>query len=269
MSIFCLELRTSRRSALLWTLFIGAVILLLLSFYPSMKTEAMQALADAKLENISPAVLAVLGLAAIPDFTVITNYFGYVLQFIVLAFAVFAVNSAVRLLVKEEGEGTVEFLYSKPVSRTDIFIQKVLSHLALCTAMVLCFAAVTVTGYMLFSDFRFAEAVRESLIFYSAVLFIAAVFSSVGFLVSAVLKNSRSSSGAAIGIVFGTFVLGAVSAAAERFAFLIYFSPMDWIKVQKLMTGGIRPAEFITGIIICIVCPAAAYRFYMKKDLLC
>ena len=269
MSIFFLELRVSRRSALIWTLFISAVIFLMLSFYPSMKTEAMQALADAKLESISPAVLAVLGLSAIPDFTVITNFFGYILQFIVLAFAVFAVHNAVRLLVKEEGEGTVEFLYSKPVSRTDIFIQKTLSHLAVCTAMLLCFAAVTVCGYMLFSDFSFAGAVYESLIFYSSVLFIISVFSSAGLFMSAVLKNSRASSSAAIGIVFGTFVLGAVSAAAENLDFLIYFSPMDWIKVQKLMTYGIRPAELIAGLLICIVFPAAACRVYIKKDLLC
>jgi ABC-2 type transport system permease protein len=124
MNILSLEIRNTRKSTIIWTISVGAVIYAMLAFFPSMQTEAMQQLANAKLYGVDPALLAALGLPEAPDFTVITNFFGYVLQFITLAVMVYCTNHAVGMLVKEETEGTIEYLYAKPVSRMDIFLQK-------------------------------------------------------------------------------------------------------------------------------------------------
>ncbi len=267
MTVFLLELRNLRKSVLAWTLSVSVVIMLMLAFYPSMKTEAMQAIANAKLEGIDPALLAVLGLQEIPDFTVITNYFGYVLQFITLALMVYAAHQTVSLLVKEETDGTIEYLYAKPVTRDGILFQKYLAHLVLFFGMMVVFAAVTVLGYVMYSDFSFGESVREALILYGAVFFVGLIFSAAGLFASALIRSSRQASGVTIAIVFGTFVLGAMSAAVKKLDFLIYFSPMDWIKVQKLMGEGIRPAEWLIGAALIVICPLAAWMRYRRKDL--
>lgn len=88
MNIFLLELRNLRKSALTAGVSIVAVIFAMLAFFPSMQSESMQALAGAELEGMDPAVLAALGLTEIVDFSQITNFFGYVLQFITLALMV-------------------------------------------------------------------------------------------------------------------------------------------------------------------------------------
>ena len=268
MNVFSLELRGMLKSAFSWTLSVSGAIVLMLAFYPSMQTEAMQALANAKLEGIDPAVLAMLGLAAMPDFTVITNFFGYVLQFITLALMVFATHGAALLLVKEESEGTIEYLYAKPVTRGAILFQKSLAHLAVFVSMLLIFVLVTVAGYLSFSDFTLLESLKEALVLYGAVLFVGCIFSSVGLLFSALLTSSRSASGTAVGIVFGTFVLGAISAMVKELDFFIYLSPLDWIKTQKLMSVGLRPAEWAIGLVFMLGCPLAAWGIYKRKDLL-
>ena len=96
----------------------------MLLFYPSMKNESMKALAGAKLEGMNPALLEAVGLSRVMDFTVITNFFGYVLQFITLAIMILVTQRAVGILSREEAEGTIEYLSSKPVSRWEIFYQK-------------------------------------------------------------------------------------------------------------------------------------------------
>jgi len=233
-----------------------------------MQTESMKALAGAKLEGIDPAILEALGLTNMMDFTVITNYFGYVLQFITLAVMVIVTQRAVGLLLKEETDGTIEYLYSKPVSREEIFLQKTLALLASLFTMTVSFIVVTVVGYLLVTDYRFEEAVREACVFYGSIFFVGLVFSCVGILISALLRGGKGIGGITIGIVFGTFILGVASLTVKKLEFLIWFSPMDWIKANKLMTQGILPEEWAVGIAVILVCTAAAWILYRKKDLL-
>jgi len=268
MSVFTLELRNLRRGALVSTLSIGGVIFAMLAFFPAMQTESMQALANAKMEGISPALLTALGLNTMLDFSVITNFFGYVLQYITLAAMVMLTQQAVELLIKEERDGTIEYLCAKPVSRADIFAQKAMAHMLIFLCMDIIWAAATVAGYLLFGDYSLAAATREAAIFFSAIFFVGLVFSAVGMLLSALLKSGRPTAGITIAIVFGSFVLGMMSATVSGLDFLIWLSPMDWIKSAKLMDAGIRWQEWLVGITVILAGLSAAWLRYRRKDLL-
>lgn len=268
MNVFSMEVRNLRKSALVSTLSIGTVIFAMLAFFPSMQTESMQALAGAKMEGIDPSLLAALGLGELVDFTVITNFFGYVLQFITLAIMVIVTQRAVGMLIKEETDGTIEYLYAKPVSRTEIFCQKGLAHIALFLASSAVWVIVTVAGYLLFSEYTLGEAVKEAATFFSSIFFIGIVFSAVGLLLSALLKNGRATAGVTIAIVFGSFILGMMSVTISGLDFLIWFSPMDWIKSAKLLSKGILWQEWLVGIGVTLCGTAAAWLRYRKKDLL-
>lgn len=268
MNIFFLELRNLRRSAVIGTLSISGVLFAMLAFFPSMQSESMQALAGAKMEGIDPALLAAMGLSIMMDFTVITNFFGYVLQFVALVIMVLVTQQAVGLLIKEETDGTIEYLCAKPVSRSEIFFQKLLAHLAVFFMMAAVYAAVTVAGYLMFSDFTLGAAIKEAATFFSAIFFVGLVFSAIGLLLSTLVKSGKGVSGVTIAIVFGSFILGIMSAVIERLDFLIWFSPMDWIKTQKLMSEGILPAEWAVGGVVILGCTLAGWLQYRKKDLL-
>ncbi|MEL7610378.1 MAG: ABC transporter permease subunit [Bacillota bacterium] len=268
MNVFLLELRILRKSFVIRTLSVAGVIVLMLAFFPSMQSEAMKALAGAKLEGIDPALLAALGLSTMMDFTVIANYFGYVLQYVTLVIMVLVTQQAVSLLIKEESDGTIEFLCAKPLSRSEIFFQKLLAHLAATIGMIAVCAAATVIGYLAVSDYTLGEAVKEVVTFYYGILFVGVLFTSVGVFLSTLIKSSKAVAGIAIAIVFGTFILGMMSAVVENLDFLIWFSPMDWIKPQKLLTDGILPEEWIVGCSVILLSPSAAWLRYRRKDLL-
>lgn len=268
MNVFLLELRNNRKSTIISTISISAAIILMLLFYPSMKNESMKALAGAKLEGMNPDLLEAVGLSRVMDFTVITNFFGYVLQFITLAIMVLVTQRAVGILSREEAEGTIEYLSSKPVSRWEIFYQKALAHVIYLLFMTVAFMVVTVAVYLYVSDYTFGKALKEAAIFFGSILFVSFIYSAVGILISALLKGGKGIEGFSAGIVFGTFITGICSAIIDSLDFLIWLSPMDWIKTQKLMNEGILTGEWIVGSAIVVLCTVAAWLRYRKKDLL-
>ena len=89
MNVFRLEMRNTWKGTLKWAIALCAITFLMLAFFPSMQTEGMKELAGAKLEGLDPMLLEALGLAEMADFTVITNFFGYLLQFTSLAIMIF------------------------------------------------------------------------------------------------------------------------------------------------------------------------------------
>ena len=268
MNVFALEIRNTRKSAISWMISISAVIIFLLTFFPSMQTESMKEMTGAKLDGIDPALLAAMGLDRLVDFTVITNFFGYALQYITLAVMVFITHQAVSMLVKEETDGTIEYLYGKPLSRGEIFFGKLLAQIIVFIMMLLVFSIITVAGYLCFSDFTPVAAIKESAIFYGAILYIGLVFMSVGVLMSTLIKSNKSASSVSISIVFATFILGIMSILIKGMSFLGYLSPMDWIKTQKLMTDGILIQEWIIGLVLIVGCNLTAYIKYSRRDLL-
>lgn len=268
MNIYFLELRNIRKSAITSTIFISLVLFMMLAFFPSMQNESMKALTGAKLESIDPAVLAALGMSELMDFTVITNFFGYVLQFVALVIMVLVTQQTVSLLIKEETDGTIEYLCAKPVSRNEIYVQKLLAHLTTFIIMTAVYIVVTTAGYMMFSDFGFVDALKEVMLFFSAIFFVGLVFSSLGLLLSSLLKTSKGAAGITVAIVFGTFLLGILSALIKDLDFLKWLSPMDWIKAKKLLSEGILMQEWIIGISVIVLCSLAAWLRYRKKDLL-
>lgn len=267
MNIFKLELQNTWKSTLKWTIALGMITFMFLAFFPSMQTESMKELAGAKMEGIDPVLLEALGLTQLTDFTQITNFYGYILQYITLAIMVFITLMAVNSLIKEETEGTIEFLYSKPVSRSSILLQKTFSNLLSFLFLLIALFLITVIGYLLYGDYSFAESVKEVGTFYSAILYIGIVFMALGVLLSTILKSSKASSGTVIAIIFGTYLLGIIGVIVKDLSFLSNFSPMDWIKAQKILEEGIRNKEWLIGILTIVIGFIASHEIYKKKDL--
>lgn len=267
MNILWLEIRNTWKNLLSWTAALCIINFLMLAFFPSMQTESMKELAGAKLEGIDPTLLEALGLGEFVDFTVISNFFGYVLQYLTIAIMVFITQVAVTSLVKEETDGTIELLYSKPITRSQIFVQKGLANLLMFIVLLVALFITTVVGYLLFSDYSFGKSLQEAGIFYGAILYVGLIYLALGMLLSSLLKSSKSASGIVMAIVFGTYILGIMGTVVDSLSFLHYISPMEWIKAQKLMSEGFWFTEWVIGIFVIIAGSFVAHKTYQSRDL--
>jgi len=267
MNIIRLELKNIHKSLLFWVVCIGSIVFFMLAFFPNMQSESMQQLARAKMEGMDPALLAAFGLDVMPDFTNITEFFGYVFQYITIAIMVFITQKAISLLIREETDGTIEFLYGRPVSRREIFFQKLVSLFISYLMLLIGVSCVSILGYHFFSEKNIIEGIKEIFIMFGGVLYAGMIFLSIGLLISTVIKSDKRSSAATIFVVFGTYMLGIMAVVVEELDFLLYFSPTEWIKAEKILTKGISALEWGIGLSTIIISIISASILYAKKDM--
>lgn len=266
MEVIRLEWSRIRKTIFGWATGYSLVAIMFIAFFPSMQTDAMQQLAFAKMESISTVVLSIFGLDSIPDFTKIFNYFGYVAQYLNMASSILAAALGLNMLIREETEGTIEYLYAKPVTRKEIFLQKTAANILGYLLFILIGLATIVCGFVLFADLSLAKAFDMALYFMQGACFIGLVFMAVGVFLSTVISSSRIASPVAFALIFGTFSLGIMGVLIKKLSFLKYFSPLEWVKVNF---RGIRMTEPIfigIGAAVILLSVITGILIYQKKD---
>ena len=131
MNMFKFEFNRLLKGSIIWALVCSALVVMFMLFFPSMKNMGMQELVGSKLELLPEAFLEAFNISGATDFSNISDFSAYVLQYIIMAGGVYAAILGVSALVKEESEGTIEFLYSKPVTRSKIVTAKILASIVI------------------------------------------------------------------------------------------------------------------------------------------
>jgi ABC-2 type transport system permease protein len=269
MNVYKLEWKSLFRGFLLWTLIVCGLLVLFMAFYPSMKNEAMKELVGVKLNAMPPAVLKAFGISSLPDFTNITYYFSYVVQYMDITAAVYAAMLGASSLIREESDGTIEYLYAQPVTRKTVVLQKMLANLSVYALFVMAMGAVTAVLYaaMKPEGSDLAALLADVKIIYAGMFFMGAVFLAVGFLASALLRSAKQAVSFSLGIVFSTFILGIAAVVVKQLEFFKYFSPINYVKPEELVKSGFQAEYVWIGLAVTAVCTAATFILYQRKDL--
>ena len=121
MSIFTRELRMARKSTIIWSLCMFALI------YASMfKFDTLATGGEAAREmfhQFPQSMQALFGMNGL-DITTITGYYGILVLYIMIVAAIHAGMSGADAVAREERDHTAEFLFPKPVGRTHVLTQK-------------------------------------------------------------------------------------------------------------------------------------------------
>lgn len=269
MNVYKLEIKSLFRGFVLWSSVVCGLLVLFMAFYPSMKNETMKELVGVKLTALPPAVLEAFGLSSLPDFTNITYYFSYVVQYMNITAAVYAAMIGSAALIREESDGTIEYLYAQPVKRETIVLQKMLANGSVYALFVLVMGLVTTALYAFLkpegSDF--AVLMTDVKTIYAGMFFMGLIFLAVGFLASALLRSAKQAMSFSLGIVFTTYLLGIASTIVKQLEFFKYFSPLDYVKPASLVKSGFQADYVWIGIAVILAAGAGAFFLYRRKDL--
>lgn len=268
MNVLKIEIKSQFKGLVVWTISVAAMFIMFIAFFPSMKNSQMQQLVGAKLDSMPKAMLQAFNLDVLPNFTDLLQYFAYCAQYLTMAGSIYASILGVSSLIKEESEGTIEFLYAKPVCRSSIVTSKLIADilLLLCFNLILfltcsfsCFA-VAPKGYSFIS--------KLSLIFISGFI-IEIIYFSIGFALSTIIASLRQSTSCALGIFFITYVLGIFSGVIEKLDFLKYFSPYKYILPNEVIKKGyaLNSSYILLTFLIITVSLLFTYFKYNRKDM--
>lgn len=267
MNIFKFEFKRGLKTMIYWTVATVAIIAMFMALFPSMS--AMGDIISAKTNSIPPELLEALNFSETVDFSNIFDYSAYCFQYIAMAFAMYGGILGVSALIREEGEGTIEFLYSKPVSREKILWSKVFSSatLFLIYSVFVSFTTILMSMVVKNEGIEISELLRNMGNIFLGLTLLGYIFMAIGVMISSALKREKGATSMIVGLFFSTYIIGIASKLKESLDWMKYISPYEWVVPANIIKDGIEGKFIIIGVVIIIISLLIANYVYKKKDL--
>ena len=267
MNMFKMDFKRNFRSLLIWSLVSGAIMALFMMLYPSMMNSDFLALMNAKINSMPQALIDAFHMSG-QDFTKLPQFFGYIVQFVLIAACIYGVILGMNTLSKEQSEGTIEFLYSKPVKRNEIVSAKLSSAVISYFVYFAIFSAAAIIASVAVKppDLSLNDMVTTEKTILLGCMFAGFTYLFLGFAVAAFLKKGRHGASLAVAIFFILYILGAVPKMTGVLDFLKWVSPMNYFVMSDIVIHGIDWTNAAISLGIMAVCTALAYAVYSRKD---
>lgn len=267
MNMYKVEIKSMLKSFLVWTIVTAGVLTLFMSMFPSMSDTGMAELFRAKMDAIPEAMRGAFGLSQMIDFSDLLQYYAYCGQFILIAACIYAGILGSNSLIKEESEGTIEFLYAQPIGRNKIVGVKMISTLTLLFLFNLCLFLVTIAFFEGFKPEGY-DYMSKLIVIFKGMLLSQMVFWSIGFILSTLIKNVSMATPGVLGIFFSTYMLGMFSAIIKKLEWMKYLSPYHYVRPEDILrnNGSISGEYIIISLVIIAISLVSTFFIYNKKD---
>ncbi|MFA5800933.1 MAG: ABC transporter permease subunit [Thermoleophilia bacterium] len=261
MNILRHELRQNRNSTIIWTVSLIAIAGMYISIYPSIS----QSTDYSNLVNNFPAAFKKTFGISDSFMTAFSGLYAVVLNMVLLAGAVQAMNLGTNITSREMRDRTADFLLTKPVSRMSVLRQKLLSVFMLTVVTDIVFLAVGwgLIQALLNDQYQFSTFISSSL----SLSLIQIFFIAFGILLGAVLPRIKSVIAVSLPAVFGFYTFGMLDTVIgeEKIKFL---TPFKFFNLNTLTAGGgyeIGMLAYLAALTAGAV--IASFAIYQKKDI--
>lgn len=264
MVLFLRELKKNRKGFILWTTILILYNVMIFCVYPTLVKQS-DTYAQ-MVQGMPQELLAAFNISTL-DFTNILSFFAaYSYLYYLLSGSIYAMILGAGILSKEESEKTIEFLISKPITRTKIVTAKIACTFVYLFLFNLLFS---ISTFVLSEIFKNADYSFSALIWLSTgPLLVFYVFAAIGLLLSVFIVKTRSVYPIAIGSVMGAFVLGVMADISEKVNSFKYLSPFKYVNAADILAGkGIGSAYITTFIVVTTLSIAFTYITYNKKNI--
>lgn len=261
MNIFLHELKTYRKSTLIWAASISALIVVFLYMYTSFSKDMSST--SKLLEKIPAAYRAALNLS-LKNFFDIFGFYAYLLTFVILAASVQAMNIGVGIISKEITGKTADFLLSKPVSRAKVMASKILAGLVI---LIFCNIIFTLVAYFFARVIDTAGFSAKIFLLLTFTVFLTQImFLALGILLSVLIPKIKSVVSVSLPAVFTFYVIGIISTLFKN-QDLRYITPFKYFNTDYIIANGRYETNFLViGLLVIVVSLVVSFIIYLGKD---
>ncbi|MGP4079593.1 ABC transporter permease subunit [Pseudalkalibacillus sp. R45] len=262
--IFKQEFKWNFRGLLIWSVILGGLVFLMMQIFPDFakQQENLEALMSAYPEGIKKAFnMDKVSLGTVLGFYAIEGY-----MLITLIGSIYVVLLAGNMVAKEEGEKTIEFLLSKPITRSEMLTQKLLVVIVNIILFNVFVSLFNFAAFMIVDDgsFEFVPFLLLSI----APILLHFTFASIAYLLSTVLRKGRQILSVTVGLVFITYFLQVISSVSDQLEVLKYFSPFEYVDPADIIKSETLDGLYILIMAgIMLICTIASFLYYRKKDI--
>jgi ABC-2 type transport system permease protein len=264
MNIYKFELSMLKKSILIWSLAVPLALAFYMLFYPTIATDT--GALDDLMNSFPEEFLAAFGMNAELPISSLLGYFSLTVSMIYIPLAIQASNYGFHILSVEEREFTADFLLTKPVKRSQIFISKILAVLtSLLITNVIMWIITLATLYLVRGDSSFE--LNKILIVMSSFAFIQLFFFFLSLLISVSIKKVSSVLSFSMGLSFGMYILSALGSVLSFNIFKL-ISPYAHFDPNYILINANHQWHlvFITIAVIILSIPFS-YFLYARRNI--
>ncbi len=262
MNIFLRELKANLKSLLIWC---GVMVLLITIAVAKFSAFAGDPSMLAMVDAMPKPMIDAMNLRAF-NLTTVSGFFGIMFLYFALMGGIAAAMWGSDMISKEERDKTVEFSLVLPVSRSRVITTKALAALVNCIAFVLVTWAISL---VMVQPYKPDQALYKFLTLQMEAMFmIELIFLAIGLLLGCAMKQYKRSGSTAVAIILVTYFLSVMAGMEPKLDFLKYFTPFKYFDAGALFRSSRLDGTYLLiSAAIIVVCVAAAYWIYNKRDL--
>lgn len=260
-----MELKRNASSLIIWSVVITLLISVTMSVFNTFVANQSKVLGMINL--VPKGVLQFKGISNFGDlFSVLGFYSVNNIIYMMVLGSVFAIVLSSNILLKEEYNKTAEYLLTRPLTRSEIFISK--SSVLLLYILIL--NIVTALGGLICIEIvrsgEFSIRAFFILSFYTFLLNL--MFGSVGLFLSTLVRKPKPITTLCIGLVLIMYFIFTVSKITEGAADIGYLSPFRFVNINAT-----DPSYKLSGwhlfyfLGITVLLTVISYRLYRRKDI--
>ncbi len=259
-NVFKFELNRNYKSLIGW-LIGGILFSLTYSFmYPVFENDVADF--TSVLSSYPDSVLAIIGINNLAELlSSFEHFYAFVINFLSLICFTFASVLTIKILGSEFENNSVQFIFTKPISRTQIFIWKIISIVVLITGF---FIILATTNYLIASTFTDVN-LEKFISINIPQLFIMYVASAISVLVVTVTKKIKSPAGLGFLIAFSFYFINVIAAIVESNE-LNYISIYRIFDLQDILMNSYAINDYIITTILYIILIIIGFVLYRRRD---
>jgi ABC-2 type transport system permease protein len=264
MNIFLREMKSHRKSLILWSIGIFLMVVSGMAKYEAYSSSG-QSINDL-MGEIPKSVKAVLGMGDV-DLSTIGGYYSLLFLYILLMATIHATMLGAAIIAKEERDKTSEFLFVKPVSRNTVITAKLLAAFVNVVIFNLV-TSVSLLGYIGKLNTNGENINGDIISTMVGMFFLQVLFMVIGTALASIKRKPKTAASVATGILLLTYLLSIVIDLNEEIEGLKYFTPFKYFEAANVMFGeGLEMVYIVISVVMIALLTVVTYIFYRKRDL--
>lgn len=276
--IFNMEFKSNFAKMISWAIVLIILLGLMLAFYPFLAESQMNSLFNSVLESFNEPTRNILGFYDGMDIVNIGDYIALVYHYLAILIFVFAMQLGANSLAKEQTSGNIEYIYSNPISKSEIVTGKFTANILIYILFLIIMALATM-GLVLgissiglggsdasqITSFEIFEAVVKVFV---GLLGSGLVFMSIGYFFSAISKSSLHQDAVSALFVFLIVLLTIVGKViGDVFGMVVSYFPNEAFRPYSFVSANLNIFGLIANAVIFILMIVLTYSIYSNKEL--
>lgn len=253
------EIKNNLKSLLIWSLALFLTIFLMAILFNSMGSAMSKS-----LSSMPKSMLSAFGMDGITIGSLESTYSeGYII--VILLGSIYAAYQGASILVKEEDEGSIEYLMCKPFSRNEIYFSKFIALILMIIILNIFVASATIGGALIFGDNNYSKKAIILMAFAPSLLHV--TLGSLSFGLAAFIRKNRQAVSLSIGTVSIFYMISIIQGLSDKLKFLKRISLFDYVSTNVVAGNKhIDPVNIIIFSAIIIISIIIGALYYNKKD---